>query len=108
MTMSDECSREEETAFVRKVAAKAARKLKAQRDGHKASGLVSACRDLSVGRWRCQRSLGALLGSVVGPAPSGSPFLDAACCWSPDLCIGCANAWHWVSSRTRPCRMNGG
>ena len=67
----------EETAFVRQVAAKAARKLKVQRDGSQSVwfGLGMSGLDRLVGSgandpWRDARPL-------VGPAPSGSPFLDA-------------------------------
>ena len=86
----------EETAFVRQVAAKAARKLRAQRDGKQGvwfglgmSGLIG---------WSV--SVPTLAGAMVGlwwdrrhpGTHSWTLMLLMA-----GLVIGCANAWHWIS-----------
>jgi ATP synthase protein I len=87
---------EEEGAFARQVAAKAARKLRVQRDGPRGvwfglgmSGLIG---------WSV--AVPTLVGAIVGlwwdrrhpGAHSWTLMLLVA-----GLVIGCANAWHWVT-----------
>ncbi len=97
--MSDELkgqSANEETEFVRQVTAKAARKLRVQREGKQGVwfGLGMSGLDRLVGggadaSWRDARPL-------VGPTPSGSSFLDADA------------AGRWVVHRLRQCLALGG
>jgi ATP synthase protein I len=88
-------SPEDETAFTREVAAKAARKLKVQRDGPGGvwfglgmTGLIGwsvavpTLVGAMVGRWLDRNHLGAHSWTLA--------LLAAG------LFIGCANAWRWV------------
>jgi ATP synthase protein I len=92
-----------EKVFVRQVAAKAARKLKAQRDGRPGvwfglgmSGLIG---------WSV--TVPTLLGALIGlwwdrrhpGAHSWTLMLLVA-----GLVIGCANAWHWMTGEEKAMR----
>jgi len=88
-----------EAEFVRKVAAKTARKLRAQRDGQSVwfglgmSGLIGwsvavpTVAGAMAGLWWDHHHLGThswtLMLLTVG------------------LCLGCANAWHWVDQENK-------
>jgi ATP synthase protein I len=88
----------EESAFVRQVAAKAARKLRTQRAGPESV-------------WFGLGTMGIIGWSVAVPTLGGALFglwLDdrhpGARSWTLmllaiGLFIGCANAWHWVSAQ---------
>jgi ATP synthase protein I len=89
-------SPESETLFARQVAAKAARKLKAQRGEQQ--GVWSGLGMSGVIGWSV--AMPTLLGAMLGV------FLDrrhpGAHSWTLmllvlGLTIGCANAWHWIS-----------
>ena len=101
--MSDELkgqSANEETEFVRQVTAKAARKLRVQREGKQ-------------GVWFGLGMSGLIGWSVAVPTLLGAMFglwLDrrhpGARSWTlillvAGLCIGCANAWHWVAQQDK-------
>ena len=48
--------------------------------------------------------LGAMLGLWLDRRHPG-PHSWTLMLLVAGLVIGCANAWHWVASRTRPCRI---
>ena len=91
---------QEESAFARQVAAKAARKLRAQRNG-------------SQGVWFGLGMSGLIGWSVAVPTLLGAMLCR---CWdrhhpgqhswtlmllAVGLVIGCANAWHWVAQEDK-------
>ncbi len=97
--MDDELSNQpstEDTAFVQQVTAKAARKLRAQRDGKQ-------------GVWFGLGMSGLIGWSVSVPTLAGALFglwwdrrHPGAHSWTlmllmAGLVIGCANAWHWIT-----------
>ncbi len=96
----DESARNRETAFSERIAAKAARKLKRQREG-------------GTGVWYGLGMTGLIGWSVVLPTVLGvmlGLWLDqhhpGGRSWTLALLIGglvlgCANAWHWVSREDR-------
>jgi len=91
-------SSNEETAFIREVSVKAARKLKFQKDG-------------SQGVWFGLGMAGIIGWSVTVPTLGGAMlglWLDnrhpGTRSWTLmllaiGLVVGCANAWHWVSEQ---------
>jgi ATP synthase protein I len=93
----------EETAFARAVAAKAARKLRAQREG-------------APGVWFGLGMTGLIGWSVAGPTIAGAMLglwwdrrHPGAHSWTLmllviGLTIGCANAWYWVVREDRAMR----
>jgi ATP synthase protein I len=104
--MSDEPkgqSANEETEFMRQVTAKAARKLRVQREGKQGvwfglgmSGLIG---------WSV--AIPTLLGGMLGlwldrRHPGGRSW--TLMLLVAGLCIGCANAWHWVAQEDRAMR----
>ena len=95
---------DEETAFVREVAAKAARKLRAQREGKQ---------DVWFGL-----GMSGLIGwSVAVPTLAGAMFglwwdrhHPGSHSWTlmllfAGLVIGCANAWHWIAQEDQAMRQ---
>ena len=90
----------EETAFVRQVAAKAARKLKVQRDGSQSVWFGLGMSGLVGWSVAVPTILGAMLGLWLDRhhprAHSWTLMLLVA-----GLVIGCANAWHWVSQQDK-------
>ncbi|MFZ1929607.1 MAG: AtpZ/AtpI family protein [Candidatus Sulfotelmatobacter sp.] len=93
-------SSREETAFVRQVAAKAARKLKVQRDGSQSVWFGLGMSGLVGWSVAVPTILGAMLGLWLDRhhprAHSWTLMLLVA-----GLVIGCANAWHWVSQQDK-------
>ena len=94
-------------AFVREVAAKAARKLKAQRDGKQ-------------GVWFGLGMSGLIGWSVAVPTVVGAMIglwwdnhHPGAHSWTLilltiGLCVGCANAWHWVDQENKAIQVEQG
>jgi ATP synthase protein I len=90
----------EETIFARQVAAKTARKLRAQREGSQGvwfglgmSGLIG---------WSV--AVPTLVGALLGlwwdrHHPGGHSW--TLMLLAAGLVIGCANAWHWVAQEDR-------
>lgn len=93
-------SSREETAFVTQVAAKAARKLKVQRDGTQSVWFGLGMFGLIGWSVAVPTILGAMLGLWLDRhhprAHSWTLMLLVA-----GLVIGCANAWHWVSQQDK-------
>jgi ATP synthase protein I len=89
-----------ETAVVRRVAASAARKLKAERDGKR--GVWSGLGMSGLVGWSV--AVPTLLGAMLGlwwdrrhpGARSWTLMLLVA-----GLVVGCANAWHWVARQDK-------
>ena len=92
-----------EPTFAGQVGAKATRKLKARRNSTRGV-LVWLGHD---GAYRLvggrADAAGCSARSLVGPAPSGSLFLDAGAV-AAGLAIGCLNAWHWVAKEDKAMR----
>jgi ATP synthase protein I len=90
----------EETAFARRVAAKAALKLRAQRDGP--GGVWSGLGMFGLVGWSVAvpTVCGALLGIWLDRHHPGAHSWTLALL-AAGLFIGCANAWHWVSQEEK-------
>jgi ATP synthase protein I len=85
----------EETAFSREIAAKAARKLRAQRDGP--GGVWSGLGMSGLIGWSV--AVPTVCGAMIGlwwdsKHPGGHSWTLALL--AAGLFIGCVNAWHWV------------
>jgi len=96
--MSDDLktqSAKEETEFVRQVAVKAARKLKAQREGKQGVWFGLGMSGLIGWSVAVPTLLGALLGIWLDRRYPGARSWTLIMLIA-GLCIGCANAWHWV------------
>lgn len=91
---------DEDTAFVAKIAAQAARKLKAQRDA--AHPVWSGLGIFGLVGWSVASPtlLGALLGMWWDRRHPG-PHSWTLALLVAGLVIGCANAWYWVSREDR-------
>jgi ATP synthase protein I len=94
---------ETETPFSRQIAARAARKLRVQREG--AQGIWFGLGMSGLIGWSV--ALPTILGALLGlwwdrhhPGHSRTLALLVA-----GLFIGCANAWHWVSQQDRAMRQ---
>ena len=90
----------EENKFAGKIAAKAARKLKAQLDSAQAPG--TGVRIFGLVGWSVAvpTVLGALLGRWWDGRHPG-PHSWTLALLVAGLVIGCANAWYWVSRESR-------
>ena len=98
--MAEDLNRSDESAFAKQVAAKAARKLKARREGDQ--GVWSGLETFGAVGWSVAvpTILGAMLGRWWdGNHPGGHswtlPLLAAG------LVIGCANAWRWMAQEDK-------
>jgi len=87
-------------AFVREVAAKAARKLKAQREGSRGVWFGLGLSGLIGWSVAVPTLLGALLGLWWDRRHPGAHSWTLALLVA-GLVIGCANAWHWVTREDR-------
>ena len=102
--MSDELTNQpakEETEFVRQVAAKAARKLRVQREGKQGVWFGLGMSGLIGWSVAVPTLLGAMLGLWLDRPPSGSRIPGRSCLLVAGLCIGCANAWHWMAQQDK-------
>jgi len=101
--MSDELkgqSANEETEFVRQVTAKAARKLRAQREGKQGVWFGLGMSGLIGWSVAVPTLLGAMLGLWLDRRHPGTRSWTLMLLVA-GLCIGCANAWHWVAQQDR-------
>ena len=99
--MSDELkgqSANEETEFVRQVTAKAARKLSVQREGKQGVWFGLGMSGLIGWYVAVPTLLGALLGLWLDRRHPGTRSWTLMLLVA-GLCIGCANAWHWVADQ---------
>jgi ATP synthase protein I len=86
----------EESAFARQVDAKAARKLRMQRDGNPGVWFGLGMSGLIGWSVAVPTLLGALLGLWLDRRyPGGHSWTLALL--AAGLAIGCANAWHWMT-----------
>jgi ATP synthase protein I len=93
-------SADEEKDFVREVAAKTARKLKAQRDGKQGVWFGLGMSGLIGWSVAVPTLLGAMLGLWLDrrhPSPHSWTLMLLVI----GLVIGCANAWHWVDQQNK-------
>jgi ATP synthase protein I len=101
--MSDEPksqSANEETEFVQQVTAKAARKLRVQRDGKQAVWFGLGMSGLIGWSVAVPTLLGAMLGLWLDRRYPGTRSWTLMLLVA-GLCIGCANAWHWVAQQVK-------
>lgn len=84
-----------EPAFVREVAAKAARKLRARREGHRGVWLGLRMSGLVGWSVAVPTFLGAMLGLWLDRRHPGARSWTLMLLVA-GLVIGCANAWRWV------------
>jgi len=90
--------REDERSFVRQVAHKAARKLEARRSGDPGAWLGLGMFGMVGWSVALPTVFGALLGAWLDRHhPNGRSWTLALLV--AGLLLGCANAWHWVSSQ---------
>ncbi len=92
-----------ETVFARQVAAKAARKLKAQRAGRPGVWFGLGMSGLIGWSVAVPMLLGALLGLWWDRRHPGAHSWTLMLLVA-GLVIGCANAWHWVASEEKAMR----
>jgi ATP synthase protein I len=85
----------DETAFAREVGSKAARKLKAQRDGKQGVWFGLGMSGLIGWSVAVPTVFGAMLGLWWDRRHPGAHSWTLALL-AAGLVIGCANAWHWV------------
>ena len=90
----------EEPAFVREVAAKASRKLRAKHEGNQGVWFGLGMSGLIGWSVAVPTLLGAMLGLWMNRRHPGTHS------WTlmllvVGLVIGCANAWHWVSQQNK-------
>jgi ATP synthase protein I len=90
----------DETAFVRQVRAKAARKLNAQRGGQKGVWFGLGMFGLIGWSVAVPTVLGAMLGIWLDRRHPGAHSWTLALL-AAGLFIGCANAWHWISQEEK-------
>jgi ATP synthase protein I len=88
------------TEFARQVAAKAARKLNAQRAGTKTIWVGLGMTGLIGWSVAVPTLAGALLGMWLDRRHPG-PHSWTLALLVAGLSLGCANAWHWVSRQNR-------
>jgi len=96
--MSDDStiqSPKEEEDFARQVGAKAARKLRLQRNGRQSVWFGLGMSGLIGWSVAVPTLLGGLLGLWWDRRHPGAHSWTLAL-MAAGLCIGCANAWHWV------------
>ena len=101
--MSDELkgqSANEETEFVRQVTAKAARKLRVQREGKQGVWFGLGMSGLIGWSVAVPTLLGAMLGLWLDRRHPGTRSWTLMLLVA-GLCIGCANAWHWVAGQDK-------
>ena len=90
----------EEAEFVRQVAAKAARKLRVQREGKQGVWFGLGMSGLIGWSVAVPTLLGAMLGLWLDRRHPGSRSWTLMLLVA-GLCIGCANAWHWVAQQDK-------
>ena len=93
-------SAKEETEFVRQVTAKAARKLRVQREGKQGVWFGLGMSGLIGGSVAVPTLLGAMLGLWLDRRYPGTRSWTLMLLVA-GLCIGCANAWHWVAQQVK-------
>lgn len=101
--MSDEQkgqSANEGTEFVRQVTAKAARKLRVQREGKQGVWFGLGMSGLIGWSVAVPTLLGAMLGLWLDRSHPGNRSWTLMLLIA-GLCIGCANAWHWVAQQDK-------
>ena len=104
--MSDEMksqSANEETEFTRQVAAKSARKLRVQREGKQGVWFGLGMSGLIGWSVAVPTLLGAMLGLWLDRRHPGTRSWTLTLLVA-GLCIGCANAWHWVAQQDEAMR----
>jgi len=90
----------EETAFVQQVGAKITHKLRAQRNGDRGVWFGLGMTGLVGWSVAIPTLLGAALGLWLEKRnPDGRSW--TLMLLVAGLCVGCANAWHWVSQQDR-------
>jgi len=96
-------SAKDRTAFSREVGAKAARKLKARR--HATQGVWFGLGMMGLIGWSVAipTLLGAALGLWLDKRHPGS-YSWTLMLLVIGLCLGCLNAWHWVSKEDKEMR----
>jgi ATP synthase protein I len=90
----------EETDFARQVAAKAARKLMAQREGPRGVWFGLGMSGLIGWSVAVPTLCGAMLGLWWDRRHPGAHSWTLALL-AAGLFVGCANAWHWISQEDR-------
>ena len=90
----------EEPEFVRQVAAKAARKLRVQREGKQGVWFGLGMSGLIGWSVAVPTLLGAMLGLWLDRRHPGVRSWTLMLLVA-GLCIGCANAWHWVAQQDK-------
>jgi ATP synthase protein I len=101
--MSGELTNEpskQEPEFVRQVAAKAARKLRVQREGKQGVWFGLGMSGLIGWSVAVPTLLGAMLGLWLDRRHPGARSWTLMLLVA-GLCIGCANAWHWVAQQDK-------
>ena len=101
--MSDELqgqSADEETEFVRQVRVKTARKLRVQREGKQGVWFGLGMSGLIGWSVAVPTLLGAMLGLWLDRRHPGTRSWTLMLLVA-GLCIGCANAWHWVAQQDK-------
>ena len=93
-------SEKEDTAFVQQIGAQIARKLKAQRVGDRGVWFGLGMTGLVGWSVAIPTLLGAALGLWLDSRHPGGRSWTLMLLVA-GLCIGCANAWHWVSQQDR-------
>ena len=90
----------EEAEFVRQVAAKAARKLRVQREGKQGVWFGLGMSGLIGWSVAVPTLLGAMLGLWLDRRHPGARSWTLMLLVA-GLCIGCANAWQWVAQQDK-------
>jgi ATP synthase protein I len=90
----------QESEFVRQVAAKAARKLRVQREGRQGVWFGLGMSGLIGWSVAVPTLLGAMLGLWLDRRHPGARSWTLMLLVA-GLCIGCANAWHWVAQQDK-------
>ena len=93
-------SSKQEPEFVRQVAAKAARKLRVQREGNQGVWFGLGMSGLIGWSVAMPTLLGAMLGLWLDRRHPGARSWTLMLLVA-GLCIGCANAWHWVAQQDK-------
>jgi ATP synthase protein I len=98
--MPGDPNRNDESAFARQVASKAARKLKAQREGYQ--GVWSGLGMFGAVGWSV--AVPTIVGAMLGrwwdrSHPGGHSW--TLMLLVAGLVIGCANAWRWIAQEER-------
>ena len=96
-----------DTDFARQVGAKAARKLRAQKDGEQTGWFGLGMSGLIGWSVAVPTVLGAMIGLWWDNHHPGAHSWTLMLL-TIGLCIGCANAWHWVNQENKAIQVEQG